>query len=151
MLKYGYEMFRSDTRELKKKITDDGFKPDAIVAIARGGLTMAHFLSLGYDIRDMYVINAVSYTTEKVQGDIRLFNIPNLGDLKNILVVDEIVDSGKSLKKVMKVLNEINPDKNFKTAALFCKPNAEIMPDYHVRIAEGWIDFFWETDCLDES
>lgn len=55
---YSYEMFREDMKELVDKID---FNPDGIVAISRGGLTMAHFLGIALDLRRVYTINASSF------------------------------------------------------------------------------------------
>lgn len=145
MLYYGYEDFRDDMSYL---ISSLDFTPDAIVGIARGGLTMAHFLSISLDMREVYSINAVSYRDKKQDDAIKIFNIPNLGSAKNVLIVDEIIDSGKSMHKILEVLGEINPDITFKTASLFYKPTAIYLPHYKVREAPEWIDFFWEVDLL---
>ena len=64
---YSYEMFREDMKELVDKID---FNPDGIVAIARGGLTMAHFLGIALDLRRIYTINATSFFN-KVQQEIQ--------------------------------------------------------------------------------
>lgn len=44
-----YEIFGRAARELATMIADDGFRPDAIVAIARGGLTLAGALGYALD------------------------------------------------------------------------------------------------------
>ena len=55
---YSYEMFKEDIKELILKID---FNPDGIVAIPRGGLTMAHFLGIALDFLMVYSINAASF------------------------------------------------------------------------------------------
>jgi len=109
---------------------------------------MAHFLGIAMDMREVYTINAVSYFNKQQDEDIKIFNIPNLGDAKQVLIVDEIVDSGKSMRKILEVLTEINPDVEFKTAVLFHKPTAIYTPDFYIREATEWIEFFWEVDIL---
>ncbi|MGD9595244.1 MAG: phosphoribosyltransferase, partial [Wolinella sp.] len=145
MLYYSYEMFRDDMKEL---VTRLDYKPEAVLGITRGGLTMAHFLGIAMDMREVYTINAVSYFNKQQDEDIKIFNIPNLGDAKQVLIVDEIVDSGKSMRKILEVLTEINPDVEFKTAVLFHKPTAIYTPDFYIREATEWIEFFWEVDIL---
>ncbi|MFP4333312.1 MAG: phosphoribosyltransferase [Campylobacterales bacterium] len=148
MLYYSYENFRSDMFTLIDKLD---FTPDAILGIARGGLTMAHFLSIALDMREVYSINAVSYQGREQKSDIKIFNIPNLGESKKVLIVDEIIDSGRSMHKIHEVLGEINPDIEFKTAVLFYKKSAVFMPDFYAKEAPDWIDFFWEVDLLSRS
>ena len=64
---YSYEMFKEDIKELILKID---FNPDGIVAISRGGLTMAHFLGIALDLRMVYSINAASFFN-RVQQEVR--------------------------------------------------------------------------------
>ncbi|PZT49073.1 nicotinate phosphoribosyltransferase [Helicobacter valdiviensis] len=141
---YSYEMFREDIKELLSKLD---FNPDGIVAISRGGLTMAHFLSIALDIRKVYSISAVSFFN-KVQQQIQISNIPEIHGAQRILIVDEIIDSGVSMEKVLRILKEIHTNIEFKTATLFHKSSASIKPDYFIREAKDWIEFFWEVDIL---
>ncbi|MBX7489976.1 phosphoribosyltransferase [Helicobacter turcicus] len=141
---YGYEMFREDIKELVSQID---FNPDAIVAISRGGLTMAHFLGIALDLRRVYTINASSFFN-KVQQRIQISNIPELNGNQRILIVDEIVDSGTSMEKVYTILKTIYSHIDFKTACIFHKPTANFKPDFIVREAKDWVEFFWEVDIV---
>ena len=141
---YSYEMFRSDLKELVDKID---FNPDGIVAIARGGLTMAHFLGIALDLRRIYAINATSFFN-KVQQEIQISNIPELNGNQRILIVDEIVDSGTSMEKVYSILTNIYSNIDFKTACIFHKPTAKFQPDFIMREAKDWVEFFWEVDVV---
>ncbi|TLD86751.1 phosphoribosyltransferase family protein [Helicobacter sp. MIT 05-5294] len=141
---YSYEMFREDMKELVDRID---FNPDAIVAISRGGLTMAHFLGIALDLRRVYTINASSFFN-KVQQEIQISNIPELGGNGRVLIVDEIVDSGTSMEKVYSILSAINSNIDFKTACIFHKPTAQFKPDFIVREANDWVEFFWEVDIV---
>ncbi|MDD6055812.1 MAG: phosphoribosyltransferase family protein [Helicobacter sp.] len=141
---YSYEMFRGDMQELVEQID---FNPDAIVAISRGGLTMAHFLGIAFDLRRVYTISASSFFN-KVQHEIQISNIPELGGNQRVLIVDEIVDSGTSMEKVVNILKTINPSIDFKTACIYHKPTASFKPDYILREAKSWIEFFWEVDIV---
>lgn len=141
---YSYEMFREDMKELVDKIDSN---PDAIVAISRGGLTMAHFLGIALDLRRVYTINASSFFN-KVQQEIRISNIPELSGNQRVLIVDEIVDSGTSMEKVYNILSAINSSIEFKTACIFHKPTAQFKPDFILREANNWVEFFWEVDIV---
>ena len=141
---YSYSEFLKDIKILSKEIKE--FKPEAILAIARGGLTLGHFLSVSLDIRDIYTINSIYYNKDKKLDNIKIFNIPNLKDYKKVIIVDEIVDSGKTVDEVLKKLKKIYPDIQFKTASIFYKNNALVIPDFKIKEANRWIDFFWEVD-----
>ena len=58
----------------------------------------------------------------------------------------EILDSGETMREILKVLSEKFPNVEFKLATLFYKKTAVLRPDYSVREANEWIDFFWEID-----
>ena len=138
MKNYTFDEFKIDIKNLKLK------KPDAIIAIARGGLTFAHHLSQKLDIREVFSINAISYEENKKLKEIKIFNIPNLDKYKNILIVDDISDSGDTFLKVLDILKNRYPQKTFKTIALFYKPTSKYKPNIYIHTTNEWINFFWE-------
>jgi len=140
---YPYEDFLADTKDLTEKID---WKFDSIVAIARGGISLAHLLGEYYDIREVYSINTIGYEDTIKLESVKVFNIPELGEAKNVLIVDDIVDSGDTLVEVLKVLGEAYPTVTFKVASLFYKKSARIAPDWYVQEADKWIEFFWSAD-----
>jgi xanthine phosphoribosyltransferase len=140
---YPYEDFLADTIDLTEKI-DWTF--DSIIAIARGGMTLAHLLGKYYDIREVYSINSIGYEDTTKLGSVKVFNIPELNEAKSVLIVDDIVDSGDTLIEVLKVLRQMYPAVIFKTASLFYKKSAKIAPDWYVQEADKWIEFFWTVD-----
>jgi xanthine phosphoribosyltransferase len=140
---YPYEDFLADAKSLTQKID---WKFDSIIAIARGGLSLAQMLGEYYDIREVYGINTIGYEDTAKLDRVKIFNVPELRDAKNVLLVDDIVDSGDTLVEVLKVLHQAYPDVRFKTASLFYKKSARIAPDWYVQEADRWIDFFWSVD-----
>ena len=140
---YGYNEYLSDCKKLTLQINDEF---DAIIAIARGGMTMAHMLGEHYDIREVYTINTIGYNDNTKLEKTEVFNMPDIQNAKNILVVDDIVDSGDTMKLVLQLLSERHPQCRFRSAALFYKKTAVMKPDWHVHIADKWIDFFWSVD-----
>ena len=138
MKDYTFNDFQKDLQKLN--IT----KPDAIVAIARGGLTLAHHLAEIFDIREVFAINAISYNKTQKKEKIDIFNIPNLHGYKNILIVDDISDSGDTFIEVLKILKEKYNDLSFKTLSIFYKPSSKFKPDFYFQETTEWIRFFWE-------
>ncbi len=134
---YSYESFKTDMKTLVCKLD---FNLDGIVAISRGGLTMAHFLGIALDLRKIYTINAISFVN-KIQQELQVSNIPELRDNSKILIVDEIIDSGTSMERVLSILKNINPNIEFKTAVIFAKKNARIQPDYFIQEAKVLMEF----------
>lgn len=149
---YSYEEFLKDLTLLKDKVEKQMGIPDALVCIARGGMTMSHMLGLIWNIRAVYSLNAISYSDQKVQSSLILENMPVIKkEHKKILILDEIIDSGNSLSVVIEKLRSSFPESDFSTAVIFQKPSAKIVADYFVREAGEWIDFFWEVDMLNRA
>jgi xanthine phosphoribosyltransferase len=140
---YPYEEFREDLKLLTTKI-DQPF--DAILGIARGGLAMAQMLGEYYDLREVYAINTIGYDDTEKKDAVEVFNVPDLKSAKQVLIVDDIVDSGDTLVEVLNVLKVKSPNMTFLTASLFYKKTAKITPTWYVKEPKGWIDFFWSVD-----
>lgn len=141
---YSYEECRDDCLELVPKIRD--YNPDALIAIARGGLTLGHLLSEALETREIYSLNSIHYDGTKKLDTFEIFNIPDLSRKHKIVLVDDIVDSGESMVEIIKILKEKYPHCEFKIATIFYKPTALIQPDFSVKEAKDWIEFFWEKD-----
>ncbi len=140
---YPYETFRADLKALTSKI-DKPF--DAIVGIARGGMLIAQMLGEYYNLRAVFCLNALAYDDTRKRDAVRLYNLPDLSTYRSVLVVDDIVDSGDTMKEVLSTLQARFADIGFESAALFYKQSASFVPTWYVKEPEGWIDFFWSVD-----
>ena len=143
-LYYSYELFVKDIQVLVDKCRD--FEPEILLAVARGGLTLSHLMAQAMDMRNLYTLNSIHYEGELKLDTFNIFNIPDVSHAKKVLIVDDIVDSGETMREILKVLSEKFPNVEFKLATLFYKKTAVLRPDYSVREANEWIDFFWEID-----
>ncbi len=139
---YSYDLFKNDTQVLVNKCKV--FEPDILLAIARGGLTLSHFMSQAMNIRNLFTLNSIHYEKETKLDTFNIFNIPDLSFAKRVLIIDDIIDSGETMKEVLKLLKDKFPHVEFKIATLFYKKSALIQPDFYVKEANVWIDFFWE-------
>ncbi|MCF6330377.1 MAG: phosphoribosyltransferase [Sulfurimonas sp.] len=140
---YSYENFKQDTNKLIEQARE--YNPDAIVAIARGGLTIAHVMAEGLDIRDVQSLRTELYDETKKRESVTIFNSCKFKDVKRVLVVDDIADSGDTFIAVMKSLKSKNNHIEFKSAALFYKKTSIYEPHFWINEAEQWIEFFWES------
>ena len=140
---YSYEDFLNDTKVLIQKIE---WQFDVILPIARGGLSLGHLLGEHYDIRAVYAINTIGYEDTLKLESVKVFNVPELPGAKNVLIVDDIVDSGDTVIEVLRVLRQRYPEVTFKVASLFYKKSAKIAPNWYVHEADTWIEFFWSVD-----
>ncbi|MDF1876621.1 phosphoribosyltransferase [Sulfurimonas sp. SAG-AH-194-L11] len=141
---YSYEAFRVDTKKLIDQ--SKAFKPESIVAIARGGLTLAHCMAEGLDIRDLQSIRTELYDKERQREEITLYGTCVFENNRRVLIVDDIADSGKTLQTVVSYLKKAFPNVEFMSATLFYKKTSLYEPDFWINEASEWIEFFWEKD-----
>lgn len=149
MLIYTYEHFLKDIVPLSEQCKS--FEPDTILAIARGGMTLSHALSMSLDVRNLQSIRVESYDGETQRECVNILGTSDLHESKRVLVVDDIVDSGKTLAALMPYLHSQHPHCEFKIATLFTKYTAVFQPDFSLHEAKEWIEFFWERDFLKEG
>lgn len=149
MIAYTYEHFKNDLQPLSLQC--EPFQADTILAVARGGMTLAHALSMSLDIRNLQSIRVESYDGTNQREHVTILGKCDLSGSKRVLVVDDIVDSGETLAELMPILYSSNPQCEFKIVTLFTKPSALLQPDFFLHEAHDWIDFFWERDFLKEG
>ncbi|MGB6328595.1 MAG: phosphoribosyltransferase family protein [Halarcobacter sp.] len=143
---YAYDEFKKDTQILVDKCR--GYEPDILLAVARGGLTLSHLMAQALDMRNLYSLNSIHYEGDLKLETFNIFNIPDVSHAKRVLIIDDIVDSGETMVEILKVLRQKFPGVDFKLATLFYKKTAVLQPDFAVREANEWIDFFWEVDVV---
>lgn len=122
--------------------------PDCVVGLARGGLIPSVLLSNTLGI-SMECIN-LSLRDSKVSGSVELFEaqLKNLDKYKNIAVVDDICDSGKTFH-VLDIHLHDRGHRNIKWCALMSKTSSMFEPTIvgemiHKANNSDWIVFPWE-------
>jgi xanthine phosphoribosyltransferase len=141
---YSYNEFKNDLKVLIELLED--YRPDIILSIARGGLTIGHMMGEALDIRRVYTVNSIHYDDTKKLNSIKIYNIPSLKSGEKILIVDDIVDSGDTATSILNLLKDKYPHNEYKLVSIFYKESASIKPDFAIREAKDWIDFFWSED-----
>ncbi|HEX5095674.1 MAG TPA: phosphoribosyltransferase [Acidimicrobiia bacterium] len=142
-----WELFGDATRELAEVIADDGFVPDVVLAVARGGLTVAGALAYALGVKNCGAVNVEFYTGVDERLDVPVLLPPTLNLLEvadmRVLVADDVADTGHTLELVRKVLDEHVGE--LRTAVLYHKPRSVILPTYSWRTTSLWINFPWST------
>ncbi len=144
MYYYKYEEFCQDVENFYNLTKD--YNPDIVLAVARGGVTFGHFLAEKFKIRELLTLNSIHYNDMQKLDTIDVFNIPKLPPNKKVLIIDDIVDSGESMKEIVKLLKQKFPKTTFKTGTIFYKKSAIFTPDFKIKEAHDWIEFFWAVD-----
>ena len=143
MTYYDFSSFEHDAKILAKRARDE-FNPEALLGIARGGLTLAHFLANALDIRDCFSLNSIHYENTTKLDTIKIYNIPDLSKFKRVLITDDIIDSGESMVAIKKEINRLYPNLEIAVATIFYKPKALMLPNFTIKEADDWIEFFWD-------
>lgn len=135
-----WKNLHSLTHRLAKKIQKKHQDIDVIVGIARGGLTISHLLS------DFLQLPVASFTISSYKdlqrGELSEISYP-IGDgllNKNILLLDDVSDTGKTFVRGIEHLKELGA-KHITTASVYIKPWTEFMPDYYAQSVNDWIVF----------
>lgn len=149
--------------KLAHQILEDGFKPNFIVGIWRGGAPIGiavqeYFKYKGIDA-DHIAVRTSSYTGINQQSrEIRVhglhYLIENANEGDSLLIVDDVFDSGRSVDALMKQINKesrLNTPGDMRIACSWYKPSkrtVDIKPDYYVYESEEWLVFPHELDDL---
>ncbi|MFN9805503.1 MAG: phosphoribosyltransferase [Betaproteobacteria bacterium] len=142
--------------QLIAQIYESGYKFDAILCLARGGLRIGDVISRVYDM-PLAILAASSYReaagTEQGRLDIGEFITKTGGEIAGkVLLVDDLVDSGVTMGRVIEHLKQRFPGvTDVRTAVLWYKGVSTFRPDYFVQYLESspWIHQpFEEYDAL---
>lgn len=124
-------------------------KFDLVVGISRGGLMPALLLSEIFNV-PLDIIVASSYTKENKQSKLKLGNpsylcFPDITKDSNLLIVDDLCDTGKTMESVVNLYKE-KGFKNIKTGVLYYKRGSQFDPDYFAAGADedSWVMFPYE-------
>ena len=143
MIFYSYDEFAVDAKKMAKQIKDE-FDPEVILAVARGGLTLGHSLAVALNNRNLFTLNSIHYEDTNKLDTINIFNVPDLSKYTKILLVDDIIDSGESMVEIKRELLKRYPNLDIKIATVFYKEKAMLLPEFKVKEAHDWIEFFWD-------
>jgi len=136
-----YEMLLN----LVEKIRKNGFKPDIIVGVSRGGWPPARVLSDLMSNPNLANVRAEFYLGVAETKEEPVLTQPVSMEVagKKVLVVDEVADTGKSLKLVKEHVIEKGATE-VKIATVYYKPWSIVKPDYYEKETSCWIVFPWE-------
>jgi len=131
--------------DLADRIRKDGFKPDIIVGISRGGWPPARVLSDLLSNPNLANVKAEFYLgVAETKGEPCLTQPISMEVTgKRILIVDEVADTGKSLKLVKEHVIEQGATEA-KIATVYYKPWSIVKPDYYSKQTSDWVVFPWE-------
>ena len=143
-----WPLFGDATRELAQTIADSSFRPDIVLAVARGGLTVAGALAYALAVKNCFAMNVEFYTgvEERLEVPVVLPPTLDLVDIRGlrVLVADDVADTGKTLELVRDVIAEHVAEA--RCAVLYQKSRSVIDAEYVWRRTDQWINFPWSSE-----
>jgi hypothetical protein len=135
---------QSGCRLLAEYIEQSEFNPECIVGIAFGGILPASFLSV-FLRKPLCVFRVVHYNGRtRLPEPVIETGLESFPDVAT-LVVDDLVDSGETMKVVQDYLGSHGVT-NVRFATLHRKPSSAFIPDWYVRDIIGWVHYPWEDE-----
>ncbi|MFH9069081.1 phosphoribosyltransferase [Streptomyces alboflavus] len=137
--------------DLADQVRADGFVPDAVLALARGGLTPAGHLTCALDVPVTHVVRVrrtaddSRYATKNPPVIDSATPLP-LGAGRRVLVVDDIVGTGETAAVVLGHLAAAGvAADDVRFAAVVRNHQSSYVPEYCAAVIDDWIVFPWET------
>lgn len=145
-----YQVFAADEINthllaLAKKIHQSGVTYDRVVALARGGVSIAQSLSDLIAVKRISIIQSEMYTGI-YEAKQPIIVQPLAANIKGerILLIDDLADSGETLLFAKEYLAAHGPAL-VQTATLLAKPWTKVLPDFWELRSEAWVIFPWEV------
>jgi uncharacterized protein len=142
-----WDGFGAACRSLAQEIADDGWMPDVVVAVARGGLTVAGGIAYALGVKNCGAMNVEFYTGVDTRLDVPILLPPtfDMVDVQGLraLVVDDVADTGHTLRLVREVLAQHVAEA--RTAVLYHKARSVVRPNYAWRQTDRWVVFPWSA------
>ena len=155
-----------DSFVLAEKIVLSGFRPDYIVGVWRGGTPVGIAVQEALEFcgipSDHIAIRTSSYHgIEQQDENVRVhglhYLIENMNAEDNLLILDDVFDSGRSIDAIIKELSRQcrrNMPADVRTGTVYYKPKknkTSRVPDYYVHETDIWLVFPHELDGLSEE
>ncbi|MEU3948917.1 phosphoribosyltransferase [Streptomyces sp. NPDC029526] len=142
-----YEQFGVAVRELAQTIADDGYRPDVVLSIARGGVFVAGGLAYALDCKNIHLVNVEFYTGvgTTLEMPVMLAPVPDTIDFtdKKVLIADDVADTGKTLKLVRDFC--LDAVAEVRSAVIYEKTQSLVKCEYVWKRTDDWINFPWSV------
>ena len=147
-LRMSWDELGSGAKALAEQVAADGFRPDFVLGISRGGLLVAGALAYALGIKNTFTMSVEFYTgvDERLELPMILPPVPDLVDLHEarVLIVDDVADTGQTLVLVKDFLE--GKVGEVRIAVLYEKPRSTVRCEYVWERTDRWIVFPWSAD-----
>jgi hypothetical protein len=141
--------FGEATRDLARQVGIDGYAPDLVLSVARGGFLVGAALGYALDVKNAWTMNVEFYTgvDERLDVPMILPPVPELVDLESarMLIADDVADTGQTLQLVKEFCTGRVAE--VRCAVLYEKSPSVVKCEYVWRRTDLWIDFPWSAQA----
>jgi uncharacterized protein len=142
-----WDLFGTAVRELAQTVAADGYVPDLVLGIARGGLPIAGGVAYALGTKVVGTLNVEFYTGVDARLDEPVV-LPPIFDLAQLagsraLLVDDVADTGRTLELVLDLVGHHVAE--VRSAVIYDKPESVVRPHYSWRRTDKWIEFPWSA------
>ena len=141
------------SRGLSEAIEQSGWRPDIIVAVSRGGFVPARLLCDFLDVTDLLSVQSQHWVEAARAAERAILKYPYRVDAsgKRVLVVDDIVDTGETLRLARDFIEREWGPREVRTAALqWISSVAKYKPDYYYIEVRDWTWFQYPWTRLED-
>src|SRR4051794_32171341 len=133
------------SRELAELVHRDGYRPDIVLAIARGGLLVGGAVGYALGVKNTFSLNVEFYTgvDERLEMPMLPPPVPDLVDFgeQKVLIADDVADTGATLALVKEFCE--GKVAEVRCAVLYEKSRSTVACQYVWRRTDRWIVFPW--------
>lgn len=145
----------ADSYALAIKVVESGFYPDLLIAMWRGGTPVGLAVQEVFEFLEKpcehFAIRSSSYRNPgEQQAHVQLWGLEQLAEslprCRNLLLVDDVFDSGRTAKRILEALHALPgpPDRSIRIATPWFKPTSNVtavVPDYYLHETSDWLVF----------
>ncbi|MEW5893859.1 MAG: phosphoribosyltransferase [Pseudomonadota bacterium] len=134
-----WSRFAQLARALAYKIAAAGYRPDLIIAIARGGYAPARVLADYFGVMNVASIKVEHYKGPRQMVKARIRHpLPANIEGRRVLIVDDVSDTGDTFEVAIPHIRERLPGAEIRSAVLLHKAACPVLPDFWAKKVRKW-------------
>lgn len=141
-----WNRFAGLCRQLADKLDSAGYRPDLVIAIARGGYAPARVLADYFGVMNVASIKVEHYKGPRQMVKARIRHpLPAHIEGRRVLIVDDVSDTGDTFEVAVPHIRERLPGAEIRTAVLLHKAACPVLPDFWAKkvVKWRWIIYPW--------